>query len=80
MSLDQLIEFFKWMTIINIAIFIFSVILTIGLKQLLSKMHSKMFGIQKEKVAVVVYGFFGVYKIAIIVLNIVPYIALLIIK
>jgi hypothetical protein len=69
-----------WMTVINLGLFLFSVILSLILRQTIYKIHGKLFGISEDKVAAVVYSFFGTYKIAIIVFNIVPYVALLLIN
>lgn len=80
MTLDQLTELFKWMTIINIGIFISSSLLSIVLRKITCKMHGKLFGIDEGKVSIVLYGYLGVYRIFIIVFNIVPYLSLLILK
>lgn len=80
MGIDQLTELFKWMTVINLGLFLLSVILSLILRRTICKIHGKLFGISEDKVAIVVYNFFGVYKIAIIVLNFVPYLALLLIN
>jgi len=80
MVLEQLTEFFKWMTIINVGLMTLSTILIIALKGVIYKMHGKMFSISKEFISGACYGYLGVYKILIIVLNIVPFVSLLIIK
>jgi Family of unknown function (DUF6868) len=80
MTIEQLTELFKWMTIINIGILVLSSTLVMVLKNIVSKMHAKLFGIEENKVKMVVYGYLGMFKILVIVLNIVPYISLLIIK
>lgn len=80
MTLEQLTELFKWMTIINIGILILSSVLVILLKNIMSKMHGKLFGIKEDQVAVVAYGYLGMFKIQVIIFNIVPWISLLIIK
>ena len=80
MTLDQLTELFKWMTIINIGLFILSSLLTMFLRKIVCKMHGKLFGIDEGKVSIVLYGYLGVYRIFIIVFNMVPYLALLILK
>ena len=76
MTLDQLVELFKWMTLINIGIMILSAILIGLLKDLIFKMHGTFFGIAKEHLATIMYGYLGVYKLLIIVFNLVPYIAM----
>lgn len=80
MTLEQLTELFKWMTIINIGIFIISSVLSMVFRRIVCTIHGKLFGLEEDKVSLVVYGYFGVYKIAILVFNLVPYISLLLIK
>lgn len=80
MNIEQLVELFKWMTIINFGIFIISAVLVMILRKMICRMHSKMFGLTEENVAVIMYSYLGIYKIAIIVFNLVPWIALLVIK
>ncbi|MGK0297404.1 MAG: hypothetical protein ACI9XC_001007 [Gammaproteobacteria bacterium] len=79
MNVDQLTELFKWMAIINIGLLLLSTVLIMLLKNYICKIHAKLFGIDEDKIPIVVYGYLGIYKIMIIVLNIVPYIALLLI-
>lgn len=80
MDTIQLIQLFKWMTIINIGIFLVSSILIMLLKNIVKKMHAKLFGIEMKEVLVTIYAYLGLYKIMIIVFNLVPYAALLIIE
>ncbi len=80
MTLDQLTELFKWMTIINFGLFILSSLLIMVLRKIFCKIHSKLFGIDEDKVSIILYGYLGVYKIAVIVFNIVPYVSLLMLK
>lgn len=78
MTLDQITELFKWMTGINVVVFLVSSVLTIMFKGFVCKMHGLIFGIDKEKVPMVLYGYLGLYRILILVFNIVPYVSLLI--
>ncbi len=80
MNLEHLTDLFKWMTIINIGLLVLSSVLVIVLKNIMCKMHAKLFGIDDEKVAIVAYGYLGIFKILVIVFNIVPYISLLLIR
>ena len=79
MNLDQLTQFFKWMTIINVAVLILTSVLIMLLKNIMCRTHAKLFGITEANVAVAGYVYLGAYKILVIVFNIVPYIALSII-
>jgi len=80
MDLNQWIEFFQWLTIINMGLFILNVLLIIAFKNLLARMHSRLFGISQETILNITYGWLGVYKIFIIVFNLVPYLALLLMQ
>jgi len=80
MNIEQLTEFFKWMSIINVGIFVLSSILIMLLKGIMCIMHGKLFGIKEDKVAIVSYGYLGIYKVLVIVFNIVPYVSLLLIQ
>lgn len=77
MNIEQLIEFFKWMTIINIGLLLFSTFAVMTMKSLMVKMHSKLFGVTETQISAVVYAYLGMFKVLIIVFNIVPYIALM---
>ena len=43
------------------------------------KIHSKLFGVTETQISAVVYAYLGMFKVLIIVFNIVPYIALMMI-
>ena len=80
MNLEQLTDFFKWMTIINVCLYVLSSILIMMLKGIVCKMHGKLFGIEEDKVAIISYGYLGMYKVLVIVFNIVPYVSLLLMQ
>jgi hypothetical protein len=80
MTLDQLTELFKWITILNIAIFITSALLGMILWDLVCRMHGRLFGIDEGQVSIVFYGYLGVLRIFVIVFSIVPYLSLLILR
>ena len=76
MNLEQMTQLFKFMTLINIAILLISMVATICLKKIMGSIHGKLFGLQEEQIAQVHYSWLGSYKIFILIFNIVPYIAL----
>ena len=79
MTIQMLTAFFMWCTIINAALLIFSAIMIIPAQDLVYRMHSKWFSISREAFNVAMYSCLGLFKIAILIFNVVPYIALLII-
>ena len=80
MTMDQLTELFRLMTMINVGVFLLSSILTILFRGFVCKMHGLIFGIDEEKVPMVLYGYLGTYRILILVFVLAPYISLLIMQ
>ena len=80
MNLDQLTELFMWMTIINVGLLILSSVLAMVLKNVMGRWHGRLFGIKEESVAVVAYGYLGMYRVLVLVFSIVPYVSLLLIE
>lgn len=79
LSPDQILSFFQWMTIINISILVISFVLFTAFKKTVYGYHSRLFGIDESQVAVISYQYFGIYRLLVIVFNIVPYVTLYII-
>lgn len=80
MNLEQLTEFFRWMTVINVSLLLLSTGLVILLKGIMCRFHGQLFGVKEESVAVTVYGYLGLYKVLVILFCIAPYISLLLIQ
>lgn len=76
MTIETLTELLGWASIINIVILLFSTILLIAMRGVISKVHSKLFGLDEKDLGRAYFQYLAQYKIAIIVLNIAPYIAL----
>lgn len=79
MNIAVLKDFFMWMTIINLGLFIWTAVMCIFAKDFIVRVHGKMFGLSPEKIKGTLYGFLGAYKIVFIVFVFVPWIALIII-
>ena len=79
MTIETLTSFFMWCTIINGGLFLFWILIYLCAPDAVYRTQSKWFPISQEKFQVVYYGFMGIFKIFIIVFNLVPYVALLII-
>ena len=80
MDIKTLIGFFKWCTSINIALFAFTIIMFLLVPGFVYKTQSWIFPISREAFNMVFYSFLAVYKIMIIIFNVVPLISLLIIS
>ena len=78
MDFQMLTEFFMWCTILNCGLMILSFILVISMMDFIYKKHTHWFPMSRETFNVVMYSYLGIYKIGIILFNLVPWLALLI--
>ena len=78
-SLETLTVFFGWCTAINIGVFVLACVFVILMPGPAVRMHSKMFGLDKVDLSRQYFQYLAQYKIAILVLSLIPYIALKII-
>lgn len=76
MDLDALTAFLGWCSILNIGVMIASTVVITAFKQPIMKLHSKMFGVNQNDLPMLYFTYLGNYKIAIYILNFVPYITL----
>ena len=80
MTLDIITDFFKWCSIFNGLIIIISLIIFIFTSDFSYNNNKRLFGGSKEEFKKTIYTVLLCYKMIVIVFNIVPYIALLIIN
>ncbi len=78
MDIQTLTTFFMWCTILNAGLLIFSFLICAFAGDWVYRMHNKWFSIPRETFNVVIYSFLGLFKIFILIFNLVPYVALLI--
>ena len=78
MDIQTVQQFFMWCTIINAALLAVSFLICAAAGGLIYQMHSAFFPMSRETFNVAIYSFLGVYKMMFIALNLVPYLALLI--
>jgi hypothetical protein len=78
MNIQQLTDFFMWCSIINGSILLFWTFWLMFAPGLVYKIQSYFFPISRESFNILMYGFLGAFKLAFIMLNLVPYIALVI--
>jgi len=72
--------FFMWCTIINGGLLLLWTIFFIFAPDLVYRIQSKWISLPRETFNVLFYAFLGLFKIVFIVFNVVPYVALLIIR
>ena len=76
MTIEQLTTLLGWCSVINIGVLIFSALAVVALKDAIVKIHSSMFGVDPTNLPSTYFQYLGNYKIAIIVLNLAPWISL----
>jgi hypothetical protein len=80
MDIQTLTAFFMWCTILNGALMVLSAIICMSAPDWAYSWHSKFFNIPRETFNVALYSFIGLFKIMFFIFNVVPYVALLIIR
>ncbi len=76
MTIEALTELLGWTSVINITILLLSTLGLIAMRGTVTGIHSKLFGLDEKDLGRAYFQYLAQYKIAIIVLNIAPYIAL----
>ena len=76
MNVTQLTDFFLWCSVINFSILMWWFAFIVLARDWVYGMHSRWFELSRENFDAFHYKAMAIYKIAILMLNIVPYIAL----
>lgn len=79
MTVQELTALFAWMSVVNIAILLFSTIAIVSIRGFITRIHASLFNIDEKDLGRAYFQYLGHYKIAVIILNIAPYLALRII-
>ena len=79
MTIETLTSFFKWCTILNAAILIYSSLFLCFAPGFVYRIQSKWYPISRETFDIIAYSYLGLFKVLFIVFNLVPYLALVII-
>lgn len=80
MTYQTIIRFFMWNTIINGGILIFWTLVFMLSADFIYEIHSNMFFITRNDFNTLIYALVGLFKILFIILNVTPFITLLLIK
>ncbi len=79
MDIGVVRAFFMWCTILNGALLVLSFLICVFAGDWVYRMQSKWFPIRREAFNVAIYSFLGVFKMFVLVFNLVPYVALVIV-
>ena len=76
MTTETLTEFLGWASVLNIVLLVLTTIMVIAMRGTISRIHSGLFGLDEKDLGRAYFQYIALYKIAIIVFNVAPYIAL----
>lgn len=76
MTLDDLTNFFGWWTLINLVLYLITVVSVILYKEKISAFQGKLFGIDPAQLNTRYFDYIARYKIMILAFNLAPYLAL----
>ena len=80
MSVEIITKLLAWCTTINLALLIFSFIIFTVAHDWIYKYHSKWYKISSEQFNAIIYSSMAFYKILFLVFNLIPYLALRIVR
>ena len=80
MNIERLRGFLLWCVIINYAVLLIWFFLFVKAHDFIYKLHGKWFRLSRERFDALNYGGMAVYKIGVLLFNVAPLIALLIIS
>lgn len=80
MNIELLQDFFFWCMLVNTGIYAFTAIAVLLLRDVICKIHKKMFDLDEQTILASMQHYLATYKLLITVFNFAPWIAILIIK
>ena len=75
-TMSTLTEFLGWTSVVNICILIIASLAVMLMRESMTKLHGKMFGLDTADLSRAYFQYIAQYKIAIFVFNLVPYVSL----
>jgi hypothetical protein len=76
MTIEAWTSFFGWCTVVNIGIYLITVIALAAMRSFAYRVNAKIFRIGEEDVARITFQYVGAYKLAITVFCFAPWLAL----
>jgi len=76
MDITTLRAFFRWCTIINGGLLLFTAVICVSAPDWIYRVQSRWYPVSREAFNVVIYAFIGLFKVFFLMFNLVPYIVL----
>ena len=80
MDSTEIQSFLGWCTLLNAAILILSTAVLLGCRSMVTKIHGKLLGLDEDSLQKAYFQYLAQFKIAVLVFNLVPYLALRIVN
>ena len=80
MDMQIITQFFMWCSIINFSMMMFTFLIILYAGDWAYSLHSKWFPMPRETFNTILFSFLGLFKLLFFMFNLVPYLALLIIR
>lgn len=75
MTQETLTAFLGWMAVLNIAFLTLATLLILAMKGWAARLHGRLFGLEPADVHLAMYDWLGRYKLATLILSVMPYLA-----
>ncbi len=75
-TIETWTTFFGWMTIINIGVYVITLLALFAMRSWAYKINASLFGIGEDEVATATFNYIAAYKLLITVFCIAPWLAL----
>lgn len=79
MDLAPLTALFGWMTLLNTMFLVFASLVLVAGRQWVTGLHARLTGVPAEQIPALYFAWLGAYKRGVILFNLVPWLALLIV-
>ncbi|MCA9316187.1 MAG: hypothetical protein R3F05_12750 [Planctomycetota bacterium] len=75
-SIEAWTRFFGWCTVLNLGMYLISVVAVLTMRGFILRRNARWFGIPEEEVLRTTFRWIATYKLALIMLALVPWLAL----
>ena len=75
-TIDVVTSFLGWCTVINFSILLLATVFIVFLRKPIARIHASMFGLSEATILQEYFSYLANYKIAMLLFNFVPYVAL----
>jgi hypothetical protein len=80
MDIEKLQGFFFWCMVVNLGIYALTAIAVLALRDVVCKIHKRIFGLDEETVLKSVHKYLATFKLLVTIFYFAPWVAILIIK